>query len=271
MTDAVSHPPEHRYTALVLAGRRGPEDPVARAAGLSHKCLVPVGGAPMLARVVEALAQSRSVARIAISIEQPDALNGIESLAALREAARLAVIPSAASPCLSVQAAADALGRPVPMLITTADHPLLTPDLIDEFAAGAEDSRADVAAGLTPGALLLEAYPQARRTFLGFRDGRYTGCNLIAVLTPAGWTAVDFWRRIENDRKRPWRIARAFGMGALLAYCLGLLTLEAAMRRVSRTLGICARAVIVSKPAAGIDVDTPSDLALVEEIVRRSS
>ena len=41
--------------ALILAGSRGPDDPMARAAGVSHKALLPVAGVPMLLRVVEAL------------------------------------------------------------------------------------------------------------------------------------------------------------------------------------------------------------------------
>jgi hypothetical protein len=81
--------------------------------------------------------------------------------------------------------------------------------------------------------------------------------------------AVRFWRRVEADRKKPWRIARAFGLGSLLAYGLGLLTLEAAMRRVSRVLGCEARAVALPFAEAAIDVDKPADLALVETILAR--
>ena len=40
---------ERRFTALILAGSRGPDDPVARQAGQTHKALVPVAGVPMVA------------------------------------------------------------------------------------------------------------------------------------------------------------------------------------------------------------------------------
>ncbi len=43
------------FTALVLAASRGAADPVARAEGLSHKCLVDTAGTPMLLRVLAAL------------------------------------------------------------------------------------------------------------------------------------------------------------------------------------------------------------------------
>ncbi|NJM91716.1 MAG: hypothetical protein HC861_02805 [Rhodospirillaceae bacterium] len=38
--------------ALILAGSRGPDDPMAKAANVSHKALLPVAGVPMLLRVV---------------------------------------------------------------------------------------------------------------------------------------------------------------------------------------------------------------------------
>src|SRR3546814_7084049 len=47
-----------RFTVLVLAGDRGPQDPVSQAAGVAHKCLAPVAGRTMLERVVTALVAS---------------------------------------------------------------------------------------------------------------------------------------------------------------------------------------------------------------------
>lgn len=256
-------------TALVLAGQRGPGDPVAGAAGLSHKCLVPAGGVPMLARVVEALATSRSIGPIAVSIEDPDLVSDLEQLSPLQQEKGLSVLTSLATPSQSALAAAKALGQPFPLLITTADHALLTPVLVDWFVAEALASGADIVAGLVPAQVLLDAYPRSKRTFLRFRCGRYSGCNLFCVLTKSGLRVLDFWRRVERDRKRPWRIATALGTGTLVAYVLGRLTLQQALARISRKLDVHARAVIVPTAEAAIDVDKPGDLILVEEILKR--
>jgi len=223
----------------------------------------------MLARVVEALAASRSIGSIAVSIEGPDLVGSLAQLSSQRDEGRLLVFPSAVTPSLSALTAAEALDYPFPLLITTADHALLTPDLVDFFASAARETGADIVAGLVSAEVLLAAYPQTKRTFLRFRNGRYSSCNLFCVLTEAGLRVLDFWRRIERDRKRPWRIARAFGIGTLVAYVLGRLTLEQGLARLSRTLGVDARAVIVPTAEAAIDVDKPSDLTLVEEILQR--
>ncbi|HZF36268.1 MAG TPA: NTP transferase domain-containing protein, partial [Candidatus Angelobacter sp.] len=62
---------DRRFTALILAGSRGPDDPVARQAGRTHKALVPVGGVPMLLRVLRTLRQTPSIGRLALCIDRP--------------------------------------------------------------------------------------------------------------------------------------------------------------------------------------------------------
>lgn len=257
-----------RFTALVLAGQRGRGEPVAEAAGSSHKCLVPAAGVPMLVRVITALDSSDFVDRIAISIEDPNLLKTLPELSALMATGRLVALASASTPSLSALAAAEGPGSVLPLLITTADLPLLTPAMVDGFLEGSLSSGADVTAGLTPGEALLAAYPQARRTFLRFKDGPYTGSNLFAVLTDEGLKALRFWRRVEQERKRPWRIVKAFGYRSLLAYLLRRLTLDETMIRASTTIDAQVRAVRLPLAEAGIDVDKPEDLVLVEEILR---
>jgi GTP:adenosylcobinamide-phosphate guanylyltransferase len=257
-----------RFTALVLAGERGEGDPVAHAAGVDHKCWARVGGEPMLVRVVDALRASRAVGRIALSIDPAAFGQAPPALADEHSAGRLETLATAETPCLSILAAAEVLGQPYPLLITTADHALLTPEMVDHFCAAAEVAGADVAAGLASEGVILERYPDSRRTYLRFRDGRRSGANLFAILSEAGLQAVTFWRRVETQRKRPWRLARAFGPRALLGYLFGRYTLDGAMREASRVLGVRATAVDLPFAEAAIDVDKPGDLTLAEGILR---
>jgi GTP:adenosylcobinamide-phosphate guanylyltransferase len=254
-----------KFTALVLAGQRGGQDPLAHAAGVSHKCLVPVAGVPMLRRVVAALATSPSIGPIAVSIEEPALL--ADRQLPERPDGQLMVLASAGTPSLSVLAAAEALGEPCPLLITTADHPLLNPAIIETFCTAARHPGIDVAVGLTSRDVIAAAYPDNRRTYLKFRDGGYSGANLFAIVGDEGLEAVRFWRRVERERKRPWRMVRAFGWWNLLTYFSRWLTLDQAMVRASRVLGLRAAAVALPFAEAAIDVDKPADLKLVEQIL----
>ena len=155
------------FTVLVLAGSRGADDPVARAAGVAHKCQATVAGTPMILRVLSALANSGAAGHIAVSLEDAAVLEDMVDAAALG----IICLDAGPSPGASVLAAAEALGRPLPLLVTTADHALLTADMVDEFCQRALEADADIVAGLASEQAVRERFPDARRTFLKFRDG----------------------------------------------------------------------------------------------------
>jgi GTP:adenosylcobinamide-phosphate guanylyltransferase len=259
------------FSGLVLAGRRGQDDPLARAAGARHRALLEVGGVPMLVRAVRALRGSRSVGRIWISIDDPGALDGVPELRALAAEGALAHHASLASPSRSVH---DALLRLAPgekLLVTTADHALLTPQMVDAFADAAEAAAPDVAVAVVAASLLRQHYPESTRTLLRLRGEAFTGANLFAFRTREAARAAEFWVRAERHRKRPWRLVGALGPGTLLLFALRRLDLEAAFERVSRAVGVRIAPVRMPFAEAGIDVDRPSDLVLAERILSQRS
>jgi GTP:adenosylcobinamide-phosphate guanylyltransferase len=269
MTETERGHSQRSFTALVLAGRRGGEDLLARHCRVAYKCLALAAGVPMLVRVVDALAASSSIGRIFIVLEDPAILDSMPTVQAWRREHACAALVGAASPSLSVLRALDEIPAGLPMLVTTADHPLLTPEIVEHFCAAACATSADVVVGLTTAEVIRAAYPDTQRTYLRFRDGPCSGANLFALLTPGSGPAVAFWCRVEQERKRPWRLARAFGLGPLLAYLCGGLTLDSAMARASAIIGAQVAAVRLPFAEAAIDVDKPADLALVETILAR--
>jgi GTP:adenosylcobinamide-phosphate guanylyltransferase len=248
------------FTALVLAGSRGGADPVAVYAGVSHKGLIQLGGQTLLRRVLKAL-DGAGAMRIGVSFNDPAV--GAE-LGRLNLHAPVTRIEAAGSPSLSVRQGAEALETP--LLVTTVDHALLQPEWVRQFLADAPKD-ADIAVLLAPEAVVRAAAPQTKRTYLKFRDGRYSGCNLFLLRTPRALEVVDLWRRVEAYRKQPWRIALMFGPAMLIGYALGLLTLDGAIRRIGRRAGVVAAAVRTPYGLAAVDVDKPADLDLVRGIV----
>jgi CTP:molybdopterin cytidylyltransferase MocA len=252
---------------LVLAASRGPQDPVAQHAGQSHKALVEVDGVAMLVRVLRALQESRSAGPIAVCVEAGASVAGpLPELDRLIAMGAVTLIDAASSPSRSVIQALAVL--PPPLLITTGDHPLLSAAMIDHFC-GAVPEDADAAVGVVPASLLQQRYPNAIRTYYRFAGEGYSGCNLFLLQTQDALKLVQFWTRLEQHRKRPWRLIAQLGPLALLRFALGRLTLEAAMRHLSARAGAMVRAVELPFPEAAIDVDKPADLMLAEEIVRR--
>src|SRR3546814_9459500 len=48
-------------------------------------------------------------------------------------------------------------------------------------------------------------------SYLTFRDERYSGSNLFILRGPAALRLPELWLRVEQQRKRPWRVAAVFG------------------------------------------------------------
>ncbi len=254
--------------ALVLAGdRRGEADPVAARAGVRHKCLAPVAGIPMLCRVVENLAAVPRIGTIHIALPDPALLEDTPCLRRWLRAERILAADCAASVSESVT---DTFARTgPPLLVTTADHPLLTVVMIEAFLDLAAREPAALVAALVAEETIRTVLPTTRRTFLRFRDGAFSGANLFLLAGGGAAAVLAFWRRVERERKHPWRIARALGPGLLLAYLFRRLTLETAMERASDRIGGKARAVVLPFAEAAVDVDRPADLELVERLLRR--
>ena len=154
-----------------------------------------------------------------------------------------------------------------PVLVTTADHALLTPAMVEHFTRACADGGADVFVALVTATLLRAHYPESTRTYLPMRDDLYSGANLFAFLTPQAKRAAEFWVRAEALRKQPWRLALAFGPRALFLFWRRRLDLEAAFEQISGVIGARVRAVRMPFAEAAIDVDRASDQALATQIL----
>ncbi len=244
----------------MLAGNRaGRPDPLALRAGVSHKAVLPVAGTPMVLRVIDALRACPGIGQVVVSADAlPNALLG----------AGVLMRPEAASPSRSVAAVFEEFGAP--LLVTTADHALLSREVVEHFLLAAStgtDAGADAVAAVARSGVVLAAYPGSRRTWLRFRDGAFTGCNLFLLRTPHAARAVRFWQTVEQQRKSPLAMARLIGPAALLGYLLRLLTLRGALRVLGRRVGVRLAVAELPFADAAIDVDKADDLALVEAVL----
>ncbi len=257
-------PESHQMSAIVLAGDRTKADSLVSHSPAGCKALIDIDGVPMVRRVLDALLQSRVVSNITLAGPEQHELATDSGLVSLLEQGSVGWRAPEASPSTSAYHAMQEVDPDQPVLLTTADHPLLTPEIVDAFGRQSLADDVDVAVGLAPHALVAEAYPGIKKTVLHFADGDFCGCNLFAFLTPEGRRAANFWRKIEQERKKPMLVIGLLGWLAVIRYRLGLLPLEDALAKLSKRLGLRIRAVILPYANAAIDVDSIADLMLVK-------
>jgi GTP:adenosylcobinamide-phosphate guanylyltransferase len=250
-----ARPSAQTFNAFLLAGSRGGIDPVARYADVADKAMIVIDGQTMLSRVVTALRQAGAV-RIVVAVSSPEVRDHALSLG-------VETIAAAGGPSESAARGLEMLGAP--LLVTTCDHALLDPAWVKDFIAEVPTD-ADVAVLVAHRSAIERDVPQTKRTYLRFADGPWSGCNLFYLATPRALKAVDFWRQVEGDRKRPWRIVRRLGPVFLLRYGIGRLKLGTALSHVGKLAGLCACMVVSSSGFAAVDVDKPADLDLVRRL-----
>lgn len=248
------------FTAIVLAGSRPGRDHFAEQFGNDIKALIAVGGEPMVRRSVRALLESRNVARVVVLTQAPERIGDV-----IPAKWNVTIARSGATIAETMLAICNDPATRWPLLVTTADHALLDPATVDEFCDGA--AGADLAVGVVERKVLLQRFPHAERTWLGFRGGAYTGANLFMLASPKVAPAIELWRSVEQDRKKGWRLVALVGPSALLGTLLRLLSINAVLSRVGRKLGLAIRAVPLSNPLAGVDVDKPVDHTLTEDVL----
>ncbi len=251
--------------ALILAGRRGNVDSLAVSAGVPHRALIEVGGQPILERVVAALREA-GVGAIHVCSDDASLPEATPTLAALHAAGALLHQPAAASPAASVAAFLEGCADGESVLVTTADHALLSAEMVEHFGREAAQAQADVVVAVVEAARVRARFPNARRTFIPLADGAVTGANLFWMRASRAQRVARLWIRAESVRKRPWRLVALFGPGALLRFALRRLSLDAALERVSRAAEARVEAVRMPFAECAVDVDTEPDLELVRGI-----
>ncbi len=258
-----------KYTALVMAASRlGAEDPVAKIQGLSHKCLVVLDGTPMLERVVDTLLATPEIGRVVISIESPEILRSIPALAEMLDSGRISTVKSDINLYQSVLSAVDQLEDPYPLLISTGDNALHTPEMISHYCRDGLKRNADVLVGMTRANDVLAAYPDGMRAFHRLRDQGYSSCNLYSLMNPKAIKGARAFEGGGQFGKKPRRLLKAFGLPFLVLYKLQLITLKQAERLVSMRSGLKLEVVLMPFADAPIDVYNPKDFALTERILR---
>lgn len=253
---------------VVLAGERPGGGLLARHFGVAANALVAVAGIPTIERVITTLRQSRMVGDGLLCGPERSVVDASVVFRRLLANGDYQWIAPCANPAESALTAVNHLDR-WPVLMTTADHALLTPQIVESFCAQAASNAADLVVGLARFDTVHAAFPESRRTILKFADGGRCGTNLFYLRSPAARGALVFWQNLQADRKRPIRMARRLGLGLLIRYLLGLLKVQQALDAIARRADCTISFVNVDEPRAAVDVDSVADHALAEQLLTR--
>lgn len=256
------------FTAIILAGDRTAEDPHAHLLP-GRKALLPMAGQPMISYVLSAIEQSQQVtSAIVVANRVQEISMALQRSGTLIEGLRF--VEGAASPVASVQKLLAQESVAFPLLIVTADSPLLTSEEIDLFCVRVQELKPDAAVAVGEKSRLIKLFPDAQRTWIPLRGESYHGCNLFALCTPHSIRALNFWRGVELKRKSALKLAMMLGFKMFVGVLLRTASLAEAFRTFSQSLNLHIVPLSPQDIRIAIDVDKPADAKLAEKILRES-
>lgn len=233
------------WNAVVLAGDRNPKDPVARAGLSPFKAMAPVGDRRLIDFPLAALAAVMDEGRIgrivvAAAPDMPAPAPGPWD-----------VIEAGETIADSLSRAYAAVGAP--LLATTCDAAMLTPDILTAFLDEAE-SGAELSAGITPLATAVTTPDAPQRKGFALGNDRFVGANLFAIATTSPESA--FAALAKAERRRP----PAELLLTALSWRLRAPAIAEAEATAAKRLGSSASLVVLPQPEAGFEVNAALDL-----------
>lgn len=244
------------WNAVVLGGG-DPGDAFAAAHNVDVKPLIEVGGRPLGQWVLQALKDSGLVGRVAyVGPLTPE----MADLVDVRVTDRGTLIANLEAGVAALREPGSAPARRV--LVVTADIPMLSGADIRSVLESAPD--VGLVYPIVEKAVCEASYPGVKRTYARLKDGTFTGGNLFLLDPALIGKFLPRLRAILDARKQPLKLAGIVGPGLLVKMLLGQLRIAELEARVSRILGLEARALITPHAAVGTDIDKDGDLALAE-------
>lgn len=254
--------------ALVMAGARN-DGPLQEVSDAPYEALIDIGGRPMIEYVLDVLRAAPTVGQIGI----------VGPTAELRAALELRdelLIELGDSLLDNLEKGARALrdaGATGHLLVVTSDIPLVTVEALESFLARCQERRA----GGVPGQADFDAYypmvrreasearfPGVRRTYVGLRDGQFTGGNFVLLDPTIVLERRHLFDQVVALRKDPVGMARLVGFGFIVKFLLKRLAAADIEQVVREKFGITGAVIEVPHAEVGFDVDKPSDLAIAE-------
>lgn len=248
--------------AIVIAGGLAqPGEPLYPYSGDKPKALLNVCGRPMIQWVLDALDSAQTIERVVIA--------GLPDVSGLTSARLADALPDQGSMLENIR---YGIRRDLELgsgganvVIVSSDIPTVLPEQIDWVVRRAEESEADLYYNVVRREVMEKRFPGSNRSYVRLKDAEVCGAdlNVIRKMTATGDDAL--WEKIIAARKNPIKQASLLGFDTLFLLVFRLISLQGAVAKVSRRVGLRGRAIDCPYAEIAMDVDKPHQL----EIVRR--
>lgn len=250
-----------QINGVVLAGGTV-SDTLRGSTDVNNEALIPIGNYLMVEYVVRALENSGAVGRIVV-------VGPVEQLSEkLGDRANISLVPTGDTVAGSVVNGLSVLPPSEFVLVACSDVPLITPAVLKGFLNSCmEAGDADFYYPIVERGLSESRFPEAHRTYINLVEGSFTGGNVFLMRPEIVPSRVALADELISLRKDPLGLCRTIGFTFIVKFLLRRLSIKEVEEKFSRLLGFRGVAVKCIYPEIGMDVDKPSDLDLVKQVL----
>jgi GTP:adenosylcobinamide-phosphate guanylyltransferase len=252
--------------AIVTAGGiPRPEDPLYTYSNGDSKALIDIAGKPMVQWVLDALSGAKGVDNvIVVGLSPKNNLTCSKPLHYISNQGRML-----ANIVAGVDKSLELNKKNKYVLIVSSDVPALKPEMVDWLIETCMETKDDLYYGVCPGEVMEERFPGSRRTYIHLKGMDVCGADMNLAHVNMAKEHHDVWEALIVRRKNP--LAQAMAMGWVTSWLLVTrqLTLEDAVSRVCKRIGIKGRAILWPYAEPCMDVDKPHQLEMMREDLER--
>ena len=246
--------------AIVIAGGVPQEgEPLYDYTQGKPKALLDIAGKPMIQWVFDALCKADTVGQIVVvGLDEDNDLSCTKAIA---------YIPSQGGIVENIRAGVNKIIKENPtanhVLAVSSDIPAITPEIVNWNVQAALETDEDVYYNLIPRQVMEERFPNSNRSYARFKDIEVCGGDMNVLRTQLVTQNDELWKKIVAARKNVFKQAALIGYDTLFLLLFRLITLDDAVRRVTKRLNLKGRGILCPFAEVGMDVDKPHQLELI--------
>lgn len=243
--------------AIILAGALN-NGALSKVCDVKYEAEIDIAGKPMVEYVIDALSEVAAIENVVL------VTFASEKLSRLKDKVYYLVEPGKTL-IDSLSNALTALHSNQPVLVVSADVPMLTREAVEDFLARCQTDKGDVYYPFVSKEENERKYPGVRRTYVKLQEGEFTGGNLVLLSPQAIQDNLNLLRQAVSLRKKPFKLCKMLGFRYLMKMVGGKLSIDEIEKKVQTMLGFKAIGVCSPYPEVGVDVDKPSDWELANQ------
>ena len=246
--------------AIVIAGGiPGPEEPLYPQTQGKHKALLDICGKPMIQWVLNALEGAETIDEVVIiGLPASSPVKGekirlfLENQGGILENVRAGLIK-----ILELHPQASHVA------VVSSDIPTIRSEHINWVVNTAMQTDEDIYYNVITRPVMESRFPGSNRSFVRLKDAEVCGGDLNVVRAMTVTSNEALWEKIIASRKNALKQAALLGFDTFLLLLLRQITVERAVKKVTKRMQITGRPLFCPYAEIGMDVDKPHQLELV--------